>query len=127
MVKLSEFIPTTTQRILRSIFRENKQVLVTHHAVRRFLDWRRRGDTEITRTCDAEEFLTQLARKGKRTRRLPDGAYEVEFQGLYAVVKFKSKENRFVVVTFNRDEEWRRWWRKQRKRERMSAKTLAAL
>lgn len=125
MVKIGELIPITIQRTLRSISEKNKRVLVTRHAVRRFLDWRRKGDAKVAGTCDAEEFLIQLIRKGKRTRRLPGGAYEVEFQGLYAAVK--PEKDGLVVIIFNGDREWRLWWRKQRRRERMNAKILAAL
>lgn len=125
MVRVSDYVPVEVQKALYSIAKDNIQVIITHHAVRRFLDWRRSGNAEITETCDAEEFLARLARKGKRTRRLPGGAYEVELQGLHAVVK--PEKDKFVVLTFNGDREWRLWWRKQRRRERMNVKTLAAL
>lgn len=80
---------------------------------------------EITDVCSAEDFLKRLVQRGKRTRRLPGGAYEVELQGLHAVVK--PEKDGLVVLTFNGDREWRLWWRKQRRRERMNVKTLAAL
>lgn len=125
MVRVRDFVSVEVQEALYSIARNNTQVVVTHHAVKRFLDWRRRGSDASFSEEEAEEFLTRIAREGKRTRHLPGGAYEVKFQGMHAVVK--TTRDGLVVLTFNGDKEWSWWWRRQRKREKFSAKILAAL
>lgn len=132
LAKISDLVPITTEEILRSIFenaqentQEDTQVLVTHHAVQRFLDWRRGGSAKHMEEKGAENFLVQMVREGEIMRPLPGGAHEVRFRGLSAVVKFE--KSRCVVLTFNGDKNWRAWWRKQRRRERVGAKVLAAL
>lgn len=102
---------------------QDQKVLVTKHAVERLNDWRRAGKPSVK---DAERFLIQAALKGKPVGKRPGGAYEVCWQGLYALI-CPDKDGTLVVLTFNGDREWRNWYRKTHVRVKHRAKVRAAL
>lgn len=119
MARIADLMPAETQNALQYIAIEetNRKIVVTNHAIARFLDWRRRG---MLRPCsgsaEARTALTRIALRGRPVRRLPGGAFEVEDEkGLRAVMK---KENgALIVLTFNGNREWSGWWRNQRRLE----------
>lgn len=100
------------------------QVEVAAHAVERLLDPRRTGLEGMTPE-EARAFLEEAARKGRVVDRLPGGALEVLWQGVYVVIR-RGRE-RVAVLTVNGDRAWRSWYRKKCHRPRLTPKALAAL
>ncbi|MEW6771815.1 MAG: hypothetical protein AB1330_10580 [Bacillota bacterium] len=97
-------------------------VVVSKHAVERFLDWQRTTTLNVAPE-KAEQVLARAARRGRVVSYLPGGALEVEHRGLYLVVK--KKRDGLAVITFNGDRAWRNWYRKQHLKAKYQAKVRA--
>lgn len=99
------------------------EYVTTKHAVERFMEWQRTRQEQTTRET-AEKKLIEIAKKGKYIGDRPNETIEVEYEKMFAIISKGGK--RVVVITFNGDEIWRRWFKKQKYKPRMLQKRRGA-
>jgi hypothetical protein len=78
----------------------------------RLRNWRRCAGMQFLSEEEAEKLLIKIAQKGKIVGERPGNAVEIEHNKLYIVAKQEGSIT--IVITFNGDYAWRKWYRRQR-------------
>jgi len=93
----------------------SKNEIVSLHAIEQYrkkvAQW---TNTDITND-QIEDILRKVVKYGKKTNRLPGGAWEYKFEGVHVVAKHERK-GQITVITCLGDKRYRSWWKGNQKK-----------